>query len=169
MTFTWVRSWTTTTALNVASIKMAIVPRNGILRRVHYGWRCAATTSTLYSAANILDTQIAIGVITGYPDGSYAVPNALTAPDNVAPPLERYLRWEVRWLRPRTWGSHEDDVVTWEDTGPIEATDERAPVTAATPPGDNLGVFLSWAPSRSDFPAAGYVSVSAWWSVLYTT
>lgn len=169
MTFTWVRNWTGGTGLATASVKMATVPRNSILRRVRYGWTCRAVTSTRYSALNLMDTQVAVAVLTGYPATSYTVPNVLTSPNNVAPPLERYLRWEVRSLEPMTWGSHYDDVVTWKDSGPVEPTDDKAPVTASTPAGDDLGVYLAWSPSRTDFPGAGYVSVWAWWSLMYST
>jgi hypothetical protein len=128
-----------------------------------------ATTSTLYSAPDLMDTNIAVGVVTGYPSGSYVVPNALTSPNDVAPPVERYLWWEVRGLVPVTWGAEHDDVVTWVDSGPVEKTDTHAQVTASVPVGDDLGVFLSWAPDRTDFPGAGYISVHAWWSLLYAT
>lgn len=169
MTYTWTRGTFQGTGLQVATEKIAVIPRGSTLRRVRYGWRCSAVTSTLYSAPNIMDTLIAIGVITGYPDTTYVPPNAFTSPDDVSPPLERYLWWEVRQLRPVTWGINEDDVVTWEDTGPVEPTDTKGPVTASTPVGDNLGVYLSWAPTRTDFPAAGYIQTSGWWSVLYST
>jgi hypothetical protein len=168
MTVNWVRNYSSGTGLVFAHNLLASVPSGGILRRVHYGWRCTATTSTLYSAANILDTQIAVGIVTGYPAASYSVPNPLLSPGNVAPPVERWLRWEVRGFEPITWGNQDDDVVTWRDSGPVEATDDRAPVTAATPNAAALGVYLVWAPSRTDFPGAGYVSVSTWWSVMYT-
>lgn len=169
MTATWIRGAFQGTGLQVASEKIAVIPRGSILRRIHYGWRASGVTSTRYSALDIMDTLIAVGIITGYPDTSYVVPNAYSAPNDVAPPLERYLWWEVRQLRAVTWGSNQDDVVTWEDTGPVEPTDTRGVVNASTPPGDNLGVFMSWAPTRTDFPGAGYVQTSGWWSVLYTT
>lgn len=168
-TATWVRGTFQGTGLQVASAKMAVVPRGSILRRIHYGWRCSGTMSTRYSAPNLLDTEIAVGIITGYPDTSYVVPNAFTTPNDPAPPTNRYLWWEMRQLVPRTWGSNVDDIVTFTDSGPVEPTDSRGQVTASTPPGENLGVYMSWAPTRSDFPSAGYIQTSGWWSVLYTT
>jgi hypothetical protein len=167
--YTWVRSWTTVAALANQSAKMAVVPRGSVLRRVHYGWSMMGTTSTLYSAPDIMDTVIGVGVITGFPDTSYVPPNPLVTPGDPAPPTNRWIWWENRWLRPRTWGAHDDDVVTWEDTGPIESTDTHSLVLANTPAGQNLGVFLSWGTTRTDFTAAGYARVSAWWSILYST
>lgn len=169
MTVNWVRGYTGGTGLSQASEKMAVVPRNGILRRVHYGWTLRAVTSTRYSALDIMDTNVAVAVLTGYPDTSFVVPNVLTTTTNGVSPQQHFLRWEVRHLEPMTWGSNIDDVVTWKDSGPVEATDDRAPVTAATPLGDNLGVYLAWAPDRTDFPGAGYISLWAWWSLMYTT
>lgn len=169
MTTTWVRSWTQVNTLVQSDVLVASIPLGGTLLRARYGWRCLAATSTLYSAADIMDTQIAIGMLTGFPAGSYAVPNVLTSPGDVAPPTERYLWWETRGLRQRTWGAEFDDVVTYEDTGPVEATDTHSQVKASVPAGDQLGVYLAWCPSRTDFPGAGYVCVSAWWSVLYST
>lgn len=168
MAVNWVRNRTVSSGLQVSSLKMATVPRGGILRRVHYGWTCRAVTSTRYSALDLLDTQIAVAVITGWPDTSYAVPNVLTTTANGTTPQQHFLRWEVRSLEPTTWGSGLDDVVTWKDSGPVEATDDRAPITAATPVGDNLGVYLAWSPTRTDFPGAGYVSLAVWWSLMYT-
>lgn len=169
ITYTWVRGYTSGTGLQVAFEQLAAIPRGGVLKRLHYGWRCTAITSTLYSAPDIMDTDIAVGALTGYPAGSYTPPNALTSPDDVAPPVQRYIWWEVRKLRPVTWGANEDDVVTWEDSGPIEHTDTHSQVTASVPAGDSLGVYLSWAPNRTDFPSAGYISVAMWWSLLYST
>lgn len=166
---TWVRGNSAGSSLAFGWTLMATVPRGSVLRRVRFTWNILATTSTLYSAPDIMDTVVASGVVTGYPDVSYTPPNPLTAPGDVAPPVERYLWWECRGLRPRTWGSLFDDVVTWEDTGPTEPTDSRAQVTASTPVGDNLGVFWTLAGSRSDFPGAGYIRTHLSWSVLYTT
>src|SRR5262249_15055785 len=104
-----------------------------------------------------------------FPAGSYVVPNVLTSPNDAAPPTERYIWWEVRKLVPITWGSEFDDVVTWQDSGPIEHTDTHSQVTASVPAGDSLGVYIAWAPDRADFPNAGYVSVALWWSLLYAT
>jgi hypothetical protein len=148
---------------------MATVPRGSILRRVHYGWRCSGATSTLYSVPDLMDTLIAVGACVGYPDTTYAVPNAFTAPNDTGDPMKRWIWWEVRQLRPVTWGSREDDVATWMDDGPVQPTDTHAPVTASTPAGQNLGVYLSWAPTRTDFPGAGYIQVAMWWSLLYST
>jgi hypothetical protein len=148
---------------------MGVIPRGAILRRIHYGWTCRAITSTRYSALNILDTQVVVAVLTGYPDTSYVVPNVLITTTNGVAPQQHFLRWEMRNLEPTTWGGGVDDVVTWKDSGPVEATDDRAPVTAATPVGQNLGVYIAWAPTRNDFPAAGYISTWAWWSLMYTS
>jgi hypothetical protein len=148
---------------------MATVPRGGILRRVRYGWQARAVVSTRYSALNMLDTNIAVAVLTGYPAGSYVVPNVLTTTSNGTSPQQHFLRWEVRQFRPIIWGSEYDDVSIWETTPPVEPTDDRAPVTASTPVGDDLGVYIAWSPNRGDFPGAGYVSTWAWWSLLYTT
>lgn len=169
MTVNWVRNWSGGTGLVQASVQLATVPRGGILRRVHYGWTCRAVTSTRYSALDLLDTQVAVAILTGYPAGSYVVPNVLTTTSNGVSPQQHFLRWEVRSLEPATWGSHYDDVVTWKDSGPVEATDDRAPVTASTPVGQDLGVYMAWAPSRTDFPVAGYISTWLWWSLMYTT
>lgn len=169
MAVNWVRNHTWGVGLGAASVKMAAIPQGGILRRIHYGWACRAVTSTRYSALNVLDTQVAVAVITGYPDNTYVVPNVLAVTTNGVAPQQHFLRWELRSFEPTTWGSNEDDVVTWKDSGPVEATDDRAPITAATPAGQSLGVFLAWAPTRTDFPGAGYVSTAMWWSLMYTT
>jgi hypothetical protein len=169
MTVNWVRNQTAGQGLARGSVLMATIPRGGILRRIHYGWTCRLVTSTRYSALNVLDTQVALAVLTGYPDNTYVVPNVLTTTTNGTAPQQHFLRWEMRALEPITWGQGEDDVVTWKDSGPVAATDSEAPVTAATPVGQNLGVFIGWAPTRSDFPGAGYASVAIWWSLMYTT
>lgn len=168
MAVNWVRGSAGGTGLATGSAKMAVVPRGGILRRVHYGWSVRAVTSTRYSALNIFDTAIAVAILTGYPDTSYVVPNVFTTSGNGATPQQHFLRWEIRRLEPITWGTDLDDVVTWKDSGPVEATDDRAPVTAATPAGQNLGIYVAWSPTRTDFPGAGYANVLAWWSLMYT-
>src|SRR5215471_4200519 len=145
---------------------MATVPRGHTCVRIRYGWWASATSSTLYSAPNLMENAIAVGVISGAPATSYVPPNPYTSPSDPAPPLNRWLWWEVRSMEPRTWGNAYDDVATWRDTGPVEPNDIKSQVRADTVPGQDLGIFLSWGFSRSDWPNAGYASLSAWWSVL---
>lgn len=169
MTFTWVRGTQSVSGLTAASQILANVPRASTLMRLRYQWWCTGTTSTLYSIPDIQDTVIAVGAITGDNGGSFVPPNALTTPNDPAPPLERWIWWECRHLIPRTWGSAEDDVVTFTDSGVDEATDSHSEVLANVAVGHTLGVYLSWAPNRADFPGAGYIQVGMWWSLLYKT
>lgn len=169
MAVNWIRNRTGGTGLAASSVQMGVIPRGAILRRVHYGWTLRAVTSTRYSALNVLDTQVAVAILTGYPATSYVVPDVLTTRTNGIAPQQHFLRWEVRSLEPITWGGHQDDVVVWKDSGPVEATDDRAPITATTPAGQDLGIYIAWSPTRTDFPGAGYVSTWCWWSLMYTS
>lgn len=164
---TWVRGWTDSQPWGAGSQLLAKVPHGATLLRTRYGWSASGTTSVLDSAPNIMTQLLTFGLVTTDSTLVSAPPNAATGQGDAAPPVQRWLWWEARQLRPVTWGSRELDVVTWGDVGPAEPTDSKSQVVAAVGAGGTLDVWLSWAPTGGTWPELGFLSISMWWSLLY--
>jgi hypothetical protein len=167
MGYTWYRGYASGEPWELAQIGLLSLTPGFTLRRVRYGVSFVGSTSTLAPTSELANDFVAVGLVTISSVTGSLPPSPLTAPNDANPPLERWLWWETRRMRPRTWGAQLKDVVTWTDDGPVEPTDAKTAVAANVGAGNELHLFITWQSSVTDLWALyGNVSGQAWWSVL---
>jgi len=126
-------------------------------------------TEVTTNLAQVVVNPVFAGLVTTIGDGTEAVPGPLTNPDDIAPPTQRWLWWEIR--QPRAIAiDAAGGVVSWTDSGGQEVTDVQTQVLATgIPGGDTLNVWFSWQSVFGNWDASGEVQVFQWSSLLYST
>lgn len=144
------------------------MPSGGTVRRIRFGWGLQGFTEVTTDLHAVSVNPVFAGVVTTIGDGTEAVPSPLTTPDDVSPPTQRWLWWEIR--QPRC-GSIDaaGNVVSWTDSGGQEVTDVQTQVKATgIPAGDTLNVWFSWNSVFGGWDTTGQQQIFAWSSLLYS-
>jgi hypothetical protein len=115
---------------------------------------------------NVQSDLLTFGLVTTIGNGTEAVPNALSASGDAAPPTQRWLWWETR--QPVAVAIDQAaGVMSWRDSGPQEAVDAKAQVLATgIPGGDTLNLWASWA-GQYAWESSGHVVIWVSTAVLF--
>lgn len=112
--------------------------------RCHFRWGFYGDSPADVDLQSYAEQAVSFGLVTTYGNGTETPPNAVTQSNDQAPPANRWIYWETRYVVPITI-SAESGVATWRDTSSSEPTDTKAQVLAAAPPaGDTLNLWASW-------------------------
>lgn len=140
----WVRALNAADSWTGGTWLLAAVPAGDTITRLRFSWGFYFDTPSLTDMQNIAFNVLSFGWVTTVGNGSEPVPPAKTSPGDAAPPLQRWLWWEVRQPVP----SAIDDsagIITWRDSGPQDRLDARGQVHASPiPAGQSLNLWASW-------------------------
>jgi hypothetical protein len=144
--FNWSRSAPAGLSWTANKQIIAAIPQGGVLRCVRFSWGFSGYTSQTANILQTLQQLMVFGIVTTVGNGTESVPNPRTAPNNAAPPTQRWLWWEGRAPQVESY-SDSADAVFYRDTPQGEPTNVQSMVSGATiPSGDDLNVWASWAP-----------------------
>lgn len=133
--------------------------------RTRMRWGFYADTAITTDLAFVSQNLLTMAFVTTVGNGTETPPNPRTAPNNAAPPTQRYIYWETRAPVVTSMDSAAG-IVTWRDSGATEETDTHSQVLATgLPPGDTLNL---WANSAAPFnwDPSGTASIWLGWEVL---
>jgi hypothetical protein len=169
VTYTWHRTANQSVHYDVGWWWLSAIPAGSTLRRVRFGWGFQGFTPVTTDLAAVVVNPMFAGIVTTIGNGSEVPPSPLSTPDDVAPPTQRWLWWEIRQPVAQSLDSY-GDLVSWRDNGPQETTDVQVNVKATgIPGGDTLNVWFSYAGTFGNWDAAGNVQIYYWASVLHQT
>lgn len=145
------------------------IPSGSTLRRVRWSWGFSGFTASTSDLGATAKNLMVAGLVTTIGDGTETPPHPLDTPEDVAPPTQRWLWWEVR--QPVALSvDGTSDTVSWRDSGPQEAPDVKSQVLATgIPSGDSLNLWFSYQSSGGAWDSTGAITVWVSTSVLYTT
>lgn len=169
MSYTWHRTANQSQNYNVGWWWLAAIPAGSTVRRIRFGWGWQGFTEVTTDLHGITVNPLFAGVVTTIGNGSEVPPNPLTTPQDVAPPTQRWLWWEIR--QPAVTAiDAAGGTVSWRDSGAQEETDVQTQVLATgIPGGDTLNVWFSWASVFGNWDSSGSVQIYNWTSLLYST
>jgi hypothetical protein len=169
VTYHWYRTANQSEFYNVGWWWLAAIPSGSTLRRVRFGWGFQAFSEVTTDLHVISQNPMFAGVVTTIGNGSETPPNPLTTPNDVAPPTQRWLWWEIR--QPKAVAvDAAGGVVSWNDGGSSEPTDINTQVLATgIPGGDTLNVWFSYAGTYGSWDSSGSSQIFYWASLLYST
>lgn len=166
----WSRVWGTEQAWATGHLLLAQLAPGQTLARVHFGARWTGVTSNEQEMQTLADDFMALGIVSVTSAHSGAIPNALTAATDAAPPLERWLWWATTQMRPTILGSEHPDVTVWCTDVTVLSEGSQGMVKANIAAGQTLGIYLSWSPWTSTiWGARGNVTGQMWASSLTLT
>lgn len=139
-------------------------------RRVRWSWGFAGVTADTVDVGAIVSNYLVAGIVTTIGNGTETVPNPVTAPEDAAPPTQRWLWWEARQAIPVAV-DHAAGIITWRDSGAQEVPDVKTQVLATgIPSGQFLNIWFTWAAVNSlGWDPSGLVRIWASTSVLSST
>lgn len=163
----WSRVQSTSNTWGVGQLLIAPMLPGWTLARVHFGFRIDAVTNSEQNVLQLFEDYMAFGVVTLSTANGSTAPNAFTFPGDSNPPLERWIWWGTTRMKVASSGQDHPDISIWhsDDTGLV--VDTKAQVKANVPAGQNLQVFLTWAPTAlANWSARGVVNIQCWASAL---
>lgn len=165
---TWVRTFGTFLNWSSGNQLIAEVPPGHTLLRVHFQWGFGGETSPLYGAMVNTRTAVqAFGLVTVV--HGTAVPNAITARNDQAPPKQRWIYWETRSPVVGGLDLTGGGVVSWRDSGGGGELSSKGQVAnTASGTTTSVDLYASWAAQPSAWDASGEAHVWFWASALYT-
>jgi hypothetical protein len=140
----WLRALNVSAAWTGGTWLLASIPAGDTLVRLRFSWGFNIDSPALTDMQNLASNVFAFGWVTTVGNGSEPVPPAKTSPGDAAPPLQRWLHWEVR--QPVVSAIDERaGVIAWRDSGPQDRMDSRGQVLASPiPAGQFLNLWASW-------------------------
>jgi len=166
----WARVWGTSFQWNVGNMGIVSLAPGESLVRVHFGIRFQGVTSNLQNMQALGEDFLAFGLVTISSVTGSTPPNALSAAGDANPPLERWLYWSTMQMKPRHIDGEVPGNMIWSTDDTALVADSRGQVKANVPAGQQLHVFLSWAPWFSGgWQTRGIVTGNAWASALVLT
>lgn len=169
MTYFWHRVADQSSNYDIGQFWLAAIPSGSTVRRVRFGWGMQGFTQVTTDLHAVTVNPVFAGIVTTIGDGTETAPSPLTNPDDVAPPTQRWLWWEMR--QPRAVSvDGTSNIVSWTDSGGQEVTDVQTQVKATgIPGGDTLNVWFSWDAVFGGWDTTGELQIFAWSSLLYST
>lgn len=146
-TTSWTRGWVTAQPWGGSAGSHLIAKLNSgqSLLQVYLAWSFMGNTSTTVIPAAIAGQVAAAGLVTVIGNGTETPPDALASPLNPGFPAQRWLIWDVRAPRVRTWDTA-GSVATWTATEPQIDMKSSSQVLAPSGMGvgNTLDLWLSW-------------------------
>lgn len=169
MVYHWFRSNLGSVNYDYGAFWAAAIPAGSTYRRVRWSWGFAGDTSSVADISATHANVVAAGLVTTIGNGTEVPPFALGAPNDVAPPTQRWVWWEQR--QPVvTAVDQASGVITWRDSQPQEPPDVKVPVLATgIPGGDTLNLWFTWQSYAGAWDVSGSVFLYVATSVLYST
>lgn len=169
VTYFWHRVANQSSNYDIGTFWLAAIPSGSTVRRIRFGWGLQGFTEVTTDLHAVSVNPVFAGVVTTIGDGTEAVPSPLTTPDDVSPPTQRWLWWEIRQPRCASLDAA-GNVASWTDSGGQEVTDVQTMVKATgIPGGDTLNVWFSWNAVFGGWDTTGQQQIFAWSSLLYST
>lgn len=132
------------------------------LRRVRFRWGFYGDTAPNADLAFAAVNLATFGICTTIGDGTETPPNPRLAPDDAAPPTQRWVYWETR-APVVTALDGQAGIVTWRDSGSTEETSTRGQVLATGLSGsDHLNVWITTATAYTWDPSGSAIIWYAW-------
>lgn len=159
MALAWHRTTNFSIAWDSGGFWLSAIPNGQTYRRVRFSWGFVGNTPSVTRVFGLEGFGFVLGLVTTFGDGTETPPNALTAPEDAAPPTRRWIWWEGR--SPVISAiDNSAGIIAWRDSGPQEPCDAKAQVLATgVPAGQTLNLWASWA---SQFPWDPDGDVSVW-------
>lgn len=169
MGYTWFREINGGTSYDRGSAWLCAIPAGSTYRRVRWSWGFSGDTATTVDMAAMRLNILTAGMVTTIGNGGETVPNPLTAPNDAAPPTQRWVWWEAR--QPIVSAIDQAaGVVAWQDSGAQEIPDVKVNVLATgIPGGDTLNLWFTWAAVTGVWDPSGAVQIWVATSVLFST
>ena len=169
MTFFWHRTANQSANYNQGWYWLAAIPAGSTVRRVRFGWGFSGFTKETTDLHVVTQNPVFAGIVTTIGDGTEFPPLPLTNPDDIAPPTQRWLWWEIRQPTAVSLDSG-GDLVAWRDSGAQEVTDVQTQVLATgIGAGQTLNVWFAWQSVFGNWDGTGQVQLFYWSSLLYST
>lgn len=169
MTYLWLRTANQSANYNQGWFTLANVSSGSTVRRIRFGWGFDGFTASTTDLHVLTQNPLFSGIVTTIGDGSEVPPLPLTHPEDVAPPTERWLWWEIRQPRASSVDGTAD-VVSWQDSGAQQVTDVQTQVLATgIPVGQFLNVWFTWQSVFGNWDGTGAVQIFYWASLLIST
>jgi hypothetical protein len=169
VSYTWYRSQFSGPFYDVGWWWLCAIPNGSTYRRVRFAWGFAGfteVTADLYATAAKLQTA---GLVTTIGNGTETPPHPYTTPNDVDPPTQRWLWWEVRQPVALSIDAA-GGTVSWRDSGPQEIVDVKSQVLATgIPGGDSLNLWFSYQAQNGAWDTSGEQEIWVAASVLYST
>ncbi len=169
MTYFWHRTANQSSSYDNGTFWLAAIPNGSTVRRIRFGWSFSGFTEFTTDLHAVTVNPLFAGLVTTIGNGTESVPGPLTNPDDIAPPTQRWLWWEVRQPTPVSI-DEAGNTVAWRDNGGQEVTDVQTQVLATgIPGGDTLNVWFSWESVFGNWDSTGVQQLLQWASLLYST
>lgn len=169
MTYFWHRVANQSSSYDTGAFWLAAIPNGSTVRRIRFGWGFQGFTQETTDLHAVTVNPLFAGLVTTIGDGSETPPAPETTPDDVAPPVQRWLWWEIRQPKAISLDGA-GNVVSWNDGGGQEVTDVQTQVLATgIPSGDTLNVWFSWQSVFGNWDSTGQVQIFQWSSLLFST
>jgi hypothetical protein len=162
----WGRSLHNNANFLVGQAQLGGLPNGVGYRRVRFSWGFVGHTSTIVNLPAIEGYPLVMGLVTTIGNGTETAPNAIGAPNDAAPPTQRWIWWEAR-AAVCTAVDENAGIMTWSDSGAQDPVDSKVAVLAVgVPGGQTLNLWASWAAPIAWDPS-GTVNIWISASVLY--
>lgn len=166
MTLNWARTVGLVADYEVGQVLLGRLSNGQTYVRTHFRWGFYGDSPSTADMQAIAANLQVFGIVTTFGNGTETAPNPRSAPNDAAPPTQRWLYWEARAPVARAIDSGAG-VVLWDDSGSTELTDIKAQVLATgVPGGETLDLWATWA-AAGPWVSDGNAQVWVQASVLY--
>lgn len=166
MATTWLRAVSSQNGWSTGSTRLAQLNAGQTIQRVRFGWGFSAWLNQYANVNDMISSGMAFGLVTTIGTGAAGqAPNALTAPNNAAPPSQRWLHWEVRYPVIKAMAGDGNSIWLFDSARGDESDAEGQVLAPSMAGGNFLNLWASWSPEIGWDPT-GLALLWMWAAVL---